>query len=152
MFILLLIILIFFYISYSDGSPRYTSITPIYMNMDMREMCSKADATNPTATNPTATNPTATDTTMPDVKKRVDNIPENDPHSLNFLYNNNDDYPMTGDDKLMFKMYDMSGKNKEAILNRAMWNKNALIPYLEEELRSHENSIWYDDETLEREF
>ena len=68
------------------------------------------------------------------------------------LYPNISSFPICGDDKLTYRMYDMGQKNKHSMTNRAMWNKNNLIPYLEEELRTHSNSLWWDDETLENEF
>ena len=89
-------------------------------------------------------------------KKRYNNLKldyaDKDSNALDFLYQNNDDYPLQGDDKLMYKMYEMGKKNKQAMINRAMWNKNSFLPYIEEELQSHAASIWWDDETLENEF
>ncbi len=75
-----------------------------------------------------------------------------DRNSIDFLYYGDDDHPLSGDDKLVYKMYDMGQRNKQALTNRALWNKNSLLPYFEEELRNHADSIWYDDETLENEF
>lgn len=74
------------------------------------------------------------------------------PDNVDLLYYGGDEYILQGDDKLTYKMIDMSMRNKHAINNRALWNKNSLLPYFEEELRSHENSIWWDDDTLDNQF
>ncbi len=57
--------------------------------------------------------------------------------------------PIKGEDKLMFKMYEIGKKNKRAMTYRALYDKNNLKPYLEEELEQHANSRWWDDDTLE---
>jgi hypothetical protein len=89
-------------------------------------------------------------------KKRGDNLylkyGDPQPNSLDYLYLNNDDFPIQGDDKLTYKMIDMSMRNKQSMINRALWNKNSLLPYFEEELKNHANSVWYDDDALENEF
>lgn len=91
-----------------------------------------------------------------DEKKRGDQLylkyGDPEPNSVDFLYYGNDTNPILGDDKLAYRMHDMGQKNKHAMINRAMWNKNSAIPYFEEELNSHANSIWYDDDTLDDEF
>ena len=70
-------------------------------------------------------------------------------YNLN-AYNNGDN--LTGDDKLLNKMIDISLRNKQAIDNRMRLNSRTLLPYIEPEINIHEHSIWWDDETLEPEF
>lgn len=72
--------------------------------------------------------------------------------NYDFLYYGNDDFPLKGDDKLAYKMYELGKKNKQAIISRATYDKYSFAPYIEEELRNHENSIWYEDDTLDMEF
>jgi hypothetical protein len=56
-----------------------------------------------------------------------------------------------GDDKLTNKMIHMSLKNKHAINNRASWDKNSFLPFVKEELYSHENSVWWENDVLDDE-
>ncbi len=159
-FIVLIIVFILFYIR----NWRSVDQTPIYMKLNMPGVCTKAS-----------------EQMSDDVKKNIEEIQRKhdkeleecnekrnaekkradylylkygdpDKNNLDYLYYGLDDHPLQGDDKLMYKMYDMGQKNKIALTNRAMWNKNNLIPYFEQELRSHADSIWYDDDSLEEMF
>ena len=49
-------------------------------------------------------------------------------------------------------MKHVSNKNRVAIDNMTRQNKYTNINYFAEELNDHANSIWWDDETLEKEF
>lgn len=76
--------------------------------------------------------------------------------SPKFRFSNSDRYVfdnigLDGDDVFTQKMFDMGKKPQEAIMNRSMWSKNSMLPFLEEELNMHENSIWWDDDALEAE-
>lgn len=62
------------------------------------------------------------------------------------------DEDLTYDDKLTKKMIDVGCRAKEALDSRAMFDKNSLLPYLEEELQMHANSVWWDDDALEQVF
>lgn len=79
-----------------------------------------------------------------------------DEHSIASLYYSNDclksdaeilhPSQSTADTRLFEKMQDMSIKNKKALDNRALWNKNNLIPYVAEELNNAENSVWWEND------
>jgi hypothetical protein len=57
-----------------------------------------------------------------------------------------------GDDRLAKHVSHNQKKSKQSLDNRSLWNKNSLIPYLEEELEEHANSRWWDDDSLESRF
>lgn len=57
-----------------------------------------------------------------------------------------------GDDILAKHVAHNQKKSKQSLDNRSLWNKNSLIPYLEEELEEHANSRWWDDDNLESRF
>jgi len=90
----------------------------------------------------------------PDVPKNLDISYDSTEASENYrmLFGGslNDD-ELCGDDKFAFKMWDMGQKNKHALTNRAIMNKDTFAKYYHQEMRDHENSIWWDDETLEQE-
>jgi hypothetical protein len=77
--------------------------------------------------------------------KNEDNL-----RNINKLYDLDEN--SCGDDKLANKMKHMSLKNKQAIINRAKWNKSSFIPFIEEELNNHSNSIWWDNQDYENQF
>lgn len=52
-----------------------------------------------------------------------------------------------GDNKLTAHVSHNQKKSKQSMDNRSMWSKNSLIPYLEEELKEHANSRWWDDDS-----
>lgn len=155
----IIIICFILYMNYSN-----TIKQPLYLNMNIREMCQKADNTIDEDTKKSiekmqkeyAKNLDECKTKVSAEKKRANDLflkyGDTEPNNIDFLYYGNSDYPLSGDDKLAYRMYDLGQKNKQAITNRALWNKNSLLPYIEQELRDHSNSIWWDDETLEQEF
>jgi hypothetical protein len=61
--------------------------------------------------------------------------------SIGMLY---DEAICPGDDRLFKKAQHMSNKNKDAIHHRAKYDKNALLPYIREELDANENREWWD--------
>ncbi len=70
----------------------------------------------------------------------------------NYKYNIFDEIGSLGDNKLAHLQKHISNKNRVAIDNMARQNKYTNINYFAEELNEHANSIWWDDETLEKEF
>lgn len=75
-----------------------------------------------------------------------------EPNDISYLFYDNSRYDIKDDDGLTMRMMEMGKKNKQAIMNRAMWNKNSFLPYIEDELRMHSESIWYDNDLLEKDF
>ena len=69
-------------------------------------------------------------------------------------YKNNlfDEIGSLGDNRIAHLMKHVSNKNRVAIDNMSRQNKYTNINYFAEELKDHANSIWWDDETLEKEF
>jgi hypothetical protein len=123
---------------------------PLYVDINVKELCKTAGAHGGEP------HSKGCDSLLAEEKKKYNELllkyEDPEPNSVDFLYHNDDDHPLLGDDKLTFKMLDSGKKNKRAMLNRAMWDKNSFIPYLEEELQNHSESIWWDDETLDNEF
>jgi hypothetical protein len=156
--ILVLFVIFYFHQSYTQQQP------PIYLNMNMRDMCQKADRNiDDDIKNDILKMQKENEKKLDDCRKKyIDEKKRGDrlylkygdpePNSIDFLYYGNDNSPLYGDDKLTYRMYAMSQKNKQALVNRAMWNKNSILPYFEEELRNHADSVWWDDDTLEGEF
>ena len=70
----------------------------------------------------------------------------------NYKYNLFDEIGSLGDNKIAHLMKHVSNKNRVAIDNMTRQNKYTNINYFAEELNDHANSIWWDDETLEKEF
>ena len=70
----------------------------------------------------------------------------------NYKYNLFDEIGSLGDNNIAHLMKHLSNKNRVAIDNMARQNKYTNINYFAEELNDHANSIWWDDETLEKEF
>ena len=70
----------------------------------------------------------------------------------NYKYNLFDEIGSLGDNKIAHLMKHISNKNRVAIDNMARQNKYTNINYFAEELNDHANSVWWDDETLEKEF
>lgn len=72
------------------------------------------------------------------------------------FYRDNSAYPdkpsYYGDNAFTDKMIHMSLKNKHAINNRARWNKYSFMPFIEEEIETHANSRWWDNQDLEQDF
>jgi hypothetical protein len=60
-------------------------------------------------------------------------------------------YKPVGDDVFTTRTIENGKRSKQAIDNRIMWSTHALIPYLEEEMRDHSKSIWWDDDALDDE-
>jgi hypothetical protein len=56
---------------------------------------------------------------------------------------------MTLDEKLAIKMQESGHKAQDSMVNRAMYDKNSFLPYIEEELNEHANSIWWEDDDLD---
>jgi hypothetical protein len=55
-----------------------------------------------------------------------------------------------GDQRIVEKMKDSSMHAQQAIINRASFNKNSLLPFVGEELAANENSEWWvDNQDLE---
>ena len=67
----------------------------------------------------------------------------------NHSYN---DLVCPGDNMLSLRMWENGKRSKVAMDNRAKFDKYSLMHYFDEELRSAENSIWWDDDSLEHEF
>ncbi len=70
----------------------------------------------------------------------------------NYKYNLFDEIGSLGDNRIAHLMKHVSNKNRVAIDNMARQNKYTNINYFTQELDDHANSIWWDDETLEKEF
>jgi hypothetical protein len=132
--------------------------------MNMREMCGKAHQTTDEEIKMQIKETTKEYEKKLEECKKTSNLEkeranrlylkygDDDPSAVEQMYLGGDNSNLSGDDKLMYKMYDMSQMNKRALTSRALWSSNSLIPYFEEELQSHANSPWYDDDTLETEF
>jgi len=162
--IFIIVLFVIWYVHTPQQNYRYGNSRPVYLNMDLKSLCGQADnvVNNETKMNiqnikeeyEKKLNKCNKNTYAE--KKRADAIylryADPEINSIDYLFYGNDDSIISGDDKLMYKMYDMGQKNKEAMINRALWNKNNLIPYFEEELNNHANSIWYDDDSLEIDF
>ena len=73
------------------------------------------------------------------------------PDKKNNLYDN-DPSGLVGDDIFTNRVVEMNKRSKDALDNRAMWDKTTFIPYLEEELQEHAGSVWWDDDALENMF
>lgn len=71
---------------------------------------------------------------------------------VDFLYDDSK-YYYDGDTLLANKAIQMNKKAKENLDNRAIWNVNSFLPYVEKELRDAANcqSFW-DDDSLEKDF
>lgn len=54
-----------------------------------------------------------------------------------------------GDAKMAYKAMHMGRKNKDAIVNRARFNRYTIEPLFAEELNNNENRDWYDCDQLE---
>jgi len=70
----------------------------------------------------------------------------------NYKKNLFDEIGSLGDNRIAHLMKHVSNKNRVAIDNMSRQNKYTNINYFAEELKDHANSIWWDDETLEKEF
>jgi hypothetical protein len=70
----------------------------------------------------------------------------------NYKKNLFDEIGSLGDNKIAHLMKHVSNKNRVAIDNMSRQNKYTNIKYFEQELKDHANSVWWDDETLEKEF
>lgn len=65
------------------------------------------------------------------------------------VYKDNDH--SMADDSMVSHMLHTGSKGKRALTNRALYSKYSLIPYIEEELNDHANSIWWENDELENE-
>jgi hypothetical protein len=54
-----------------------------------------------------------------------------------------------GDDALTAQMLDNGKRDKRAMTTRALWDKNSFKPYIEQELREHEASVWWESDALD---
>ena len=70
----------------------------------------------------------------------------------NYKKNLFDEIGSLGDNRIAHLMKHISNKNRVAIDNMSRQNKYTNINYFAEELKDHANSVWWDDETLEKEF
>jgi len=70
----------------------------------------------------------------------------------NYKKNLFDEIGSLGDNRIAHLMKHVSNKNRVAIDNMSRQNKYTNINYFAEELKDHANSVWWDDETLEKEF
>lgn len=139
--------------------PKYRPDTsPIYLNINMSDVCKKVDDSEiiPSQKNDINSINKKCENELFDIKQKYNKlkliVDDPEPDDILYLMNSDSRYNIKGDDSLTSRMMNMGKKNKEAIINRAMWNKNSLLPYLEDELRMHSESIWYDNEDLERDF
>ena len=103
--------------------------------------------------------PKATENTNKPTKEKTPNLKpiSERPKQLeysenNYKYNLFDEIGSLGDNKLAHLQKHISNKNRVAIDNMARQNKYTNINYFAEELNDHVNSVWWDDETLEKEF
>ncbi len=67
--------------------------------------------------------------------------------SIRALSNTRDD--LCGDDKFTSGAIHRNLQAKQSMINRALLNKNTFLPYFERELNDHENSVWWEDSSLE---
>ncbi len=132
--LLLLLVLIFYLYSFYFKRCESYNLNA-YMDIDLRDICKRINCNDSKKTS-----------------KQLKQDEYDDHSDINNLYYGKSNFPLAGDDNLTYRMHEMGQKNKQAMDNRAMFDKNSFLPYIEEELRSHSNSIWWDDETLENEF
>jgi hypothetical protein len=57
-----------------------------------------------------------------------------------------------GDDALTKRMLEQGNRSKQSIDIRAKFDKYSLLHYFDEELDSHANSVWWDNDSLEHKF
>jgi hypothetical protein len=70
----------------------------------------------------------------------------------NYKINMFDEIGSLGDNKIAHHMKHISNKNRVAIDNYARQNKYTNLNYFADELNEHANSVWWDDDSLEKEF
>lgn len=195
----LLIIILIYYVGFSDSPIFVQEKKPMYFNLNIKDICqalnnsdsdsSTSDSDSSSSSNNDNNNiknskndnkksETKTkkrkhkkhsrhsrhskhskDTELLKIKKQFNELKlEVEDDSTQYRFSNSDRYLIDnkvedGDDALTTQMLHMGSKNKEAIINRAMYSKNSLIPYLEEELNQYENAYgWWDDGDLENAF
>lgn len=143
---------------------------PIYFNLNMKDICNSIELDTPNNSKPNedsytdeyhepeeAINYTEARLRHEAKLRREQRLKDNDTDP-DYRFSNSDRFLIdnkleTDDDLLTGQMLEMGRRNKEAMTNRAMFSKNSLIPYLEEELQEHENAGgWWDDDDLENEF
>jgi hypothetical protein len=131
---LIVIILVVFMVIYFYPSPK-----PIYMNVNIKDACCKADEEIKTEKKPMVEHPDA----LKEYKELLDN-----------MYLSNRPVPKyqkpDGDELLAYASINSGKKVLQSQINRMVWNKYDAIPYLKEELDTHANSVWYDNEELEQ--
>lgn len=62
------------------------------------------------------------------------------------------DIACPGDTALTARMLENGKKAKISLVNRSKFDKYSLLHYFDEELRTTENSIWWEDDSLEHVF
>lgn len=154
--IILLTILLLIFCVYSNPRPK---TSPIYLNINMSDVCKKVDEIRTDNKNDgqnDGQNDSECENKLFDIKQKYNKlklrVDDPEPNDLKYLINNESRDGLKDDDNLTARMMNMGKKNKEAIINRALWNKNSFLPYIEDELRMHSESIWYDNDDLERDF
>lgn len=181
MFIVLILVLIIIYLmnkhnmfSYPVIESNVSNVKPLYFNVNMKDICSSAAKQDDKNVEKKSEKMTAcekqvrqacppektTEDLLFEERKKYNELKlkyEDDsaPYSVykddRYLFSQSENATLTGDDKLVIKMKDSGGRAQEAIINRAKFDKNSLLPYFMEELEDHANANgWWEDETLEQ--
>ncbi len=130
----------------------------VYLNVNMTDICKKIEDKSEKQDNleKRKNKKESCENQLFDIKQKYNQLKlktdDPDPNDISYLFYDNSRYDIKDDDNLTMRMMEMGKKNKQAIINRAMWNKNSLLPYFEDELRMHSESIWYDNDLLEKDF
>lgn len=133
---------------------------PIYLNINMADVCRKIDnsrkSDDEVKENDDEKGKDSCENKLFEAKQKYNKLKlqmdDPEPNDISYLFYDNSRYDIKDDDGLTMRMMEMGKKNKQAIMNRAMWNKNSFLPYIEDELRMHSESIWYDNDLLEKDF
>jgi hypothetical protein len=152
--ILLLIYHIYFYSNLFQRKPIKVDEN-LYFNLNMKDICSAMDKSDKNDKSCEKPKTKSCSDQLFDMTKQYNELKlqlddtENTPETYSFY--NSDRYLIdpgnkTGDDVLMQAMIDTQKKNKQSIDNRSMWEKSSFLPYIEEELRQHENSVWWESD------
>ncbi len=155
--IVLLVLILIYHVFYKP-----IKNSPIYLNVNMSDVCKKIDNLDKDDDKKQNLNKNNKEDEMRcenqlfDIKQKYNQLKlktdDPEPNDISYLFYDNSRYNIKDDDGLTMRMMEMGKKNKQAIINRAMWNKNSLLPYFEDELRMHSESIWYDNDLLEKDF
>jgi hypothetical protein len=125
---------------------------PLYVNVNLKDICQNLNFKN--------VEPPVEHIVLPQVnmlKEAVELELKDEEHKPHNKFTNSDLYivdnkSIQGDDVFTARMMNMAKQSKIASDARSMMTKNSFIPYLEEELEEHANSVWWDDDSLEADF